>query len=57
MKLQFYKQYLTNGGWIPKLEPEIAIQMTAEWYAKFLDGKPANELIKNEIDKYFGRNH
>ena len=44
-------------GWIPKLEPEIAIQMTAEWYAKFLDGKPANELIKNEIDKYFGRNH
>ncbi len=20
MKLEFYKQYLTNGGWIPKLE-------------------------------------
>jgi CDP-glucose 4,6-dehydratase len=42
-------------GWTPKFEPETAIRITAEWYSNYLNGKPAEELIKGDIKKYLGR--
>jgi CDP-glucose 4,6-dehydratase len=39
-------------NWTPILETKLAIQLTANWYKKFIEGVSVIELVNNDI-KYF----
>lgn len=39
-------------NWAPILETNLAIELTANWYKKYMEGATASELVKNDI-KYF----
>jgi len=42
----------SNLNWTPILETKFAIELTANWYKKFMEGVSAIELVNNDI-KYF----
>ena len=51
LKLDISKS-LSKLKWAPILETKIAIEFTANWYKRFMEGVSAIELVNNEI-KYF----
>jgi len=41
-------------GYKPKLNVESAVSWTANWYLQRVDGRSCEELVKNDIEEYFG---
>jgi CDP-glucose 4,6-dehydratase len=51
LKLDISKS-TTKLNWTPILETKFAIELTANWYKKYMEGATASELVNNDI-KYF----
>lgn len=41
-------------GWIPTFTPDQSVIQTADWYRKYIGGRDAQELMRDDIAKYRG---